>query len=130
MLPSPPPSLPASFPHMVLIRSGLRDSSQRKWLCTESFCEGRRGEGERAERKKERGKKRGWEEAADSRTLPDPPRAQGLSFGHPRVRFLNSALSEVRGPEEAPVPPDPSHLPADHFLEVLRTPALSTPSSA
>lgn len=39
---------------MVLIRSGLRDSSQRKWLCTESFCEGRRGEGERVKRKKER----------------------------------------------------------------------------
>lgn len=54
MLASPPPSPPASFPHMVLIRSGLRDSSQRKWLCTESFCEGRRGDGERMKRKKER----------------------------------------------------------------------------
>jgi hypothetical protein len=41
---------------MVLIRSGLRDSSQRKWLCTESFCEQRRGRG-RAKRKKERGKR-------------------------------------------------------------------------
>lgn len=57
---SPPPSLPPSFPHMVLIRSGLRDSSQRKWLCTESFCAGEEGEGEREERKKERKEGRGW----------------------------------------------------------------------
>lgn len=79
MLASPPPTLPASFPHMVLIRSGLRDSSQRKWLCTESFCEGRRGEGERQKRKKERGKKQRWEEAADSNTFPYPPMVQSLS---------------------------------------------------
>jgi hypothetical protein len=43
---------------MVLIRSGLRDSGQRKWLCTESFCEQGRGRG-RVDRKKERKEGRG-----------------------------------------------------------------------
>ena len=52
---------------MVLIRSGLRDSSQRKWLCTESFCAGEEGEGE-GERRKE-GRKERREEARDSSTL-------------------------------------------------------------
>lgn len=86
MLASPPPSLPASFPHMVLIRSGLRDSSQRKWLCTESFCKGRRGEGERPKRKKER--KREEAEVGGGRSrpadvLPYPPMVQGLSCHTP-----------------------------------------------
>lgn len=99
---------------MVLIRSGLRDSSQRKWLCTESFCAGEKGEGEGARRKE--GRKERREEAGDSSTLSP----QGGS-GTPR-------LSEVRGPEEIHVPPrvagghqSPGSRTRQPFLKMLGT---------
>lgn len=104
MLASPPPSLPASFPHMVLIRSGLRDSSQRKWLCTESFCKGRRGEGERLKRKKER--KREEAEVGGGRSrrrTPLPSNGAKSQLPHsmwgPRL-----CLSEAGNPEEVHIP--------------------------
>lgn len=49
-LPHPLPFHHPFLPHMVLIRSGRRDSSQRKWLCTESFCERGGGGGGREEK--------------------------------------------------------------------------------
>lgn len=69
----PPPSLPPAFPHMVLIRSGRRDSSQRKWLCTESFCERRGGGGKSKEKEvKKRGKRPETEKARASPETPAP----------------------------------------------------------
>ena len=110
----PPHPLPFHpFPHMVLIRSGLRDSSQRKWLCTESFCAGAGGGGGSEEKGGKEGKEgRGW----GSSTLAP----QG-ALGPPR-------LSEVRSPEEIHVPPgvagghrSPGSRTHQPFLEMLGT---------
>lgn len=111
---SPPPSLPPSFPHMVLIRSGLRDSSQRKWLCTESFCEGEEGEGERAERKKERKEGRGWGqkmgEAGRLQHTALPSQCRVSATAHPCGLLTLPVRSE--GPEKNPGSPLTLQLPA------------------
>lgn len=110
----PTPFSSTSFPHMVLIRSGLRDSSQRKWLCTESFCEGEEGEGERAERKKERKEGRGWGEKVGEAgrlqhsALPSPCRVSATA----RPCGLLTLPIRNEGPEKNPGSPLTSQLPA------------------
>lgn len=123
----PTPSPPASFPHMVLIRSGLRDSSQRKWLCTESFCEGRRGEGERGKRKKER--KEGNAEVGGGQDTPtDSLTLQGckVSTATPPVGFGTQPFRN-EGPSGSLRPS--LTLPSDLLeeLEVLGSPVLRVP---